>query len=526
MKEKNVCDGLNFSDCELAILRMAVDKAEEKMGKRVVNSEDVQKIINYVENFLQTHNLICYGGTAINNILPEQDKFYNKDVEIPDYDFFSFNALEDAKELADIYYKKGFTEVEAKAGQHHGTFKVYVNFIPVADITQIPKEIFNALKKDSIRVAGILYAPPNFLRMSMYLELSRPAGDISRWEKVLKRLSLLNKSYPLTTINCNNVEFQREMSDKEHENAIYENVKNTFINQGVVFFGGFAISLYSQYMPKQSRKRLEKIADFDVISSDPETTAKIVKERLKDIGVNNCKVIKHEPAGEIIPLHYEIKIGNDTVAFIYKPIACHSYNVLIVNKQKVKIATIDTMLSFYLAFLYADRPYYNEFSERILCMSKFLFDVQQKNRLQQKGLLRRFSIICYGHQDSIEEMRSHKAAKYKELKQTKNKAEMEEWFLNYKPGQKETKEMKGSNETKEMKGSKETNETKEMKGSNETKEMKGSNETKETKEMKGTEKKKSSVTKKYKNFKGKKRPKSRGFFNIFGKKTRKRKQLY
>ena len=100
MKAKNVCDGLNFSDCELAILRMAVDKAEEKMGKRVVNSEDVQKIINYVENFLQTHNLICYGGTAINNILPEQDKFYNKDVEIPDYDFFSFNALEDAKELA------------------------------------------------------------------------------------------------------------------------------------------------------------------------------------------------------------------------------------------------------------------------------------------------------------------------------------------------------------------------------------------------------------------------------------------
>lgn len=69
----------------------------------------------------------------------------------------------------------------------------------------------------------------------MYLELSRPAGDISRWEKVLKRLSLLNKNYPLTTLNCDEVEFQREMSDKKNEDAIYENVKNTFINQGVVF---------------------------------------------------------------------------------------------------------------------------------------------------------------------------------------------------------------------------------------------------------------------------------------------------
>jgi hypothetical protein len=44
--------------------------------------------------------------------------------------------------------------------------------ISVEAKSDIPKEIFNALKKDSLRVAGILYAPPNFLRMSMYLELS------------------------------------------------------------------------------------------------------------------------------------------------------------------------------------------------------------------------------------------------------------------------------------------------------------------------------------------------------------------
>ena len=50
MKQKNICKDLNFSDCELAILRMAVDKAEEKIGKRVVNSEDIQKIINVVED--------------------------------------------------------------------------------------------------------------------------------------------------------------------------------------------------------------------------------------------------------------------------------------------------------------------------------------------------------------------------------------------------------------------------------------------------------------------------------------------
>ena len=433
MPKDNKCKSLSFSDCELAILRMAVDEAEDKMGRRVVNSDDVQKIIDIVEEFIRHKKLVCYGGTAINNILPEEDRFYNKEAEVPDYDFFSQNALSDAKELANIYYKKGFLDVEAKSGQHHGTYKVFVNYMAVADITHIPKEIYSVLKRDAISVDGILYAPPNFLRMSMYLELSRPAGDISRWEKVLKRLSLLNKNYPITDINCNEVDFQREMENRENEDKIYETTKNTLINQGVVFFGGFANTLYSQYMPKNLKKKLENIADFDVLSNDPEKTADIIKERLHDNGIKNVKIIKQDAVGEIVPEHYEVKIGKDSILFIYKPIGCHSYNILMMNGKKVKVATIDTMLSLYLAFLYANKAYYNQFIERILCMSKFLFDVQQKNRLAQKGLLKRFSITCYGHQESIEEIKAEKAKKYKEFKQSNNKKLFDEWFLNYKP---------------------------------------------------------------------------------------------
>ena len=459
-KEKKICKDLSFADCELAILRMAVDQAEEKMGKRVVNSEDVQKIIDIVEDFIKRKKEICYGGTAINNILPEEDRFYNKEVEIPDYDFFSQNALEDAKELADIYYKKGFIDVEAKSGQHHGTYKVFVNYMAVADITYLPKEIFSALKKDAISVGGILYAPPNFLRMSMYLELSRPAGDISRWEKVLKRLTLLNKNYPITDIDCNNIDFQREMENRGNEDKIFETVKNTLINQGVVFFGGFANTLYSQYMPSNLRKKIEKFADFDVLSNNPETTAEVIKERLDDNGIKNVKIVKQPAVGEIVPEHYEVKVGKDSILFIYKPIGCHSYNVLMMSGKKVKVATIDTMLSFYLAFLYAKKPYYNQFIDRILCMSKFLFDVQQKNRLAQKSLLKRFSITCYGHQESVEEMKAEKAAKYKELKQSKDKKLLEEWFLNYRPddikSEKEGKKIKRNDKKKRKRKTKKT----------------------------------------------------------------------
>jgi hypothetical protein len=216
---KQLCDkSKSFEECELTILREAVDKAEEQQGRSVVNNPEIKRIITIVENFIRKKKLICYGGTAINNILPKEAQFYNKEVEIPDYDFFSTNALEDAKELADIYAKEGFVEVEAKSGQHKGTFKVFVNFIPTADVTHLSKDIFSALKKDAIKINGLYYAPPNFLRMSMFLELSRPAGDISRWEKVLKRLTLLNKYYPLKGHECSKINIQREISNKQLKN--------------------------------------------------------------------------------------------------------------------------------------------------------------------------------------------------------------------------------------------------------------------------------------------------------------------
>jgi len=427
----NQCKGLTFEECELTILRTAVDKAEKIQGSKSANSDEIKKMILIVETFIRRKKLICYGGTAINNILPKQSQFYDKDIEIPDYDFFSANALADTKELCDIFAKEGFDEVEGKSGQHHGTYKVFVNFIPIADITFIPKELFSSLTEEAIRVAGILYAPANYLRMSMYLELSRPNGDISRWEKVLKRMSLLNHFYPLHATHCDSVDFQRVMEDPQQMHEIYDNVKQSLIDQGVVFFGGYALTQYSKYMPREFQHKINDIPDFDVFTETPQLVAQIVKERLEDINIKNVKIIRHDPVGELIAVNYEVRVGKDMICFIYEPLACHSYNIIQEKGYKINIATIDTIMSFYLAFIYIKRPYYSV--DRLLCMAAFLFDVQQRNRLEQKGLLKRFSIDCIGHQETMEEMRAHKSEKYKELKEKKNTLEYEEYFLRYRP---------------------------------------------------------------------------------------------
>lgn len=439
----------SYQEKELEILRAAVDKAEKRSGQKMVSSPDIQKMIFIVENFLRKKKLICYGGTAINNILPDDDKFYDRESELPDYDFFSMNAMEDAKELADIYAKEGFDEVEAKSGVHPGTYKVFVNFTPVADVTHLDKEIFKNLLRNSINIVGIHYASPNYLRMAMYLELSRPAGDVSRWEKVLKRLTLLNKNYPLKGHKCDETEFQRMSNVSMSENTKLSYVtRSTLINMGVVFFGGFAISLYSRYMPKQIKNKFKNIPDFDVLSEHPKQSADILRERLIDEGYKNVKVVHHEAIGEIVAPHYDIRVGNETICFIYEPLACHSYNVVKIKGMNVRIATIDTMLSFYLAFLYTDRPYYDE--ERILCMCEFLFQVQERNRLEQKGVLKRFSINCYGKQATLEGIREEKAKKYQELKHQRGSKEWNEWFLRYIPGEVETNKHKKPRKTRKI----------------------------------------------------------------------------
>lgn len=431
----DICnDTMTFDDCEIALLRHAVDKTENLQGQRKVNNEDIKQMLKLVENFIMDKQLICYGGTAINNILPKYAQFYKRDIEIPDYDFYSANALNDAKELADIFYKSGYKDVEAKSGIHHGTFKVFVNYIPIADITYMNNKIYNTILKEAITIAGIKYAPPNFLRMGMYLELSRPAGDVSRWEKVMKRLNLLNQYFPLTTErNCSTIDFYNIIDDNMNN---YEKIniilRDAFIDNGVIFFGGYSTHLYSEYIEdEQTTNILLGIPDFDVLSEDHERCAIIIKETLERNNVNNIQLIHHNGIDDIIPEHIEIKVGTNSLAYIYKPIACHSYNQIEIENKTVNIATIDTILAFYLCFLYADMPYYDK--DRLLCIAMFLFNIEQKNKLEQRGILKRFSIDCYGKQTTLEDMRSLKSDKFNELKNKRDSVEYEMWFLNYSP---------------------------------------------------------------------------------------------
>jgi hypothetical protein len=434
-------------DKELELIKSSIKDIERRQGEKKVNNPHVRQLIEIVEDFLRKKKLICYGGTAINNVLPQKDQFYDKDVEIPDYDFFSKNALKDAKELADIYAKNGYENVVASSGAHGGTFKVFVEYIPVADITLLDDDIYNKIHKECVVKEGIYYCSPNYLRMSMYLELSRPDGDVSRWEKVYTRLVLLNKNYPVLPKGktCKNVEIQRFFTTKSsifNNKTLFLMIREILIDENVVFFGAMANSLYNSLLKKKKQRivKIPNIPDFDVLSKNPEHTAELVKSELEKMRVRNVSIRKYKTHSskkdyiedEVISPHYEVLIGDETVLFIYKPLACHAYNEIMVNGRSVKIASIDTMLSFYLAFLFTNKDYYD--SRRLMCMCEILLKIQfehLKKNIQFKSIFKRFDIPCYGYQKTLEDIKKEKNHLFEKFK--KGTEAYEYFFMKYTP---------------------------------------------------------------------------------------------
>lgn len=399
------------------VIEQVAQTAQETIDKENATNPVVKTALSLVKKFIKNNRVMCYGGTAINNLLPKEDQFYDPEKDIPDYDFFSETPQLHALELADQLTNKGFQSVEVKPGIHLGTFKVFAEYIGVADISHLDKPIFEKLWKERIKKDGISYVPPNFLRMSVYLELSRPKGDVSRWKKVSSRLDLLNKHYPVlcpaSSEKINTVYLTEEAKNK---------VEKLLIKEKVVLLGFNAAILEKKATDKWQ-------LPLDVLTT-PDKTKEITNKFL-DIFGKNVKTDEVERYGEIIPAHTDIDDAESgsTLIRIYETEACHSYHKA---RSGLFIASIPTILQFFFAILYAPKEYLEEIPEqRFLCTAQRLVEMANDNLPRRYKLLT--PISCLGKQKSLVDMRVEKSTKYKELGKNKKSPEFIEAFFTYIP---------------------------------------------------------------------------------------------
>jgi hypothetical protein len=324
-------------------------------------------------------------------------------VDIPDYDFYSKTPQEHAMILANKLADAGIDSVEAKPGMHLGTFKVFADYEGVADITHLDEDIFDRLWKEKVIKDGIHYVTPNFLRLSMYLELSRPRGDVSRWKKVYDRLNLLNKHYPMECPAGEHME-ETELTDEQRKE-----VEHILLTKPVVLLGITASQIHQGKTPKWSAPV--------TLLAEPETLKQLTEG----------KTTEEHKGTEILPGHVDVLDGGDNVVMrIHETAACHSYHKM---KDGMRVASIPTMLQFFFAYMYSG--VHEDELTHLLCVTQRLVDLASNKEKRRYALLT--PIDCIGTQETLIDMKRHKAQLYNELSKNKSSTEFLTYFFSYNP---------------------------------------------------------------------------------------------
>jgi hypothetical protein len=429
-----------------------------------------------VRQFIMDKGLKLYGGLALHEHLKKYKKpIYNKN-EFPDYDVYSPDAWNHAKELADILYKAGFNFIEARSSilndEHHQTFKVSVDTVYILDLSQsgcskknlldkkcskcgesVHKKkcisIFNNMpcvnllnykKKDpkiytktfdyennkSYYPKKLFLLNNNWLKISMYRELTEPLANPSRLVKVATRLNVFEKYFSYDHSKCNEDEYS--ITKNTDFNKILDEIYIFIKSNKLIHYGTFTYNFFVKNKYKQI-----PINDYEVYANDYDYI-----ERLFNNLIDKFK-------------NYEFKI-QDKYTY-WKEIDVDNYIILVRKKgtkkyTKIFTSTINTECMPYLQYnnnRYAtiDRLkylYYRAISlDKIIshlernpqnykCMLSNLLKIEQKykkkDKFSKKGKFRRFISKC-DESFEIPKIKSNLMERFsdkiKQLKKTKYK---------------------------------------------------------------------------------------------------------
>jgi hypothetical protein len=413
-------------DKAVNMVKQAAESAIAFQAQKV-DLKEGRDLMKVVEGFLKDRQRLLYGGFALNALMPDKDKFYDQAKELPDYDFLTPDPIGDVVDLMNRFYENGYTEVEPSIGVHEGTYKVYVNYQAVADITNCDLELYEQLWKESVQVGTLRCCPVNYLRMNMYLELSHPAGDVSRWPKVYKRLLLFNKNYPLvacTTKEADELNYGRPNAVKlelgKKAGFFRSKILDHVIKRGEVVFGfSEALWIYN-HMKESGTQRKKSLKDRAVYTGDPlvlflSMDAKRSAEELSN-HIEDTTVVKQDKFGELLTERYYVNYKGVPIASITQTSSCHAYVEVPYDDKTLFVASMDSLVNFYFSIYYANTGKY-ELGTPILCLCQYYVDWLAEirdPRYEGKVSFPLFPVKCLGYQPGLPELKRLQRQRSKE----------------------------------------------------------------------------------------------------------------
>lgn len=418
-----------------------ITKLRTREQKQFWKEYGLQNPYIVVKNFIKEKGLKLYGGQALHEHIVKKDKkgLYSKD-EFPDYDVFSPDAWEHAKELANKLNDMGYKFVEARASvlndDHHKTYKVYVDLLPMLDLTQkgceveefnnnnckkcgvvsykdekpkcisvfneipalnvdensnkIYKETFDYKSGTSLYPTKFFVCSPEFLKVSMYGEISQPHDSPARLPKVATRLekfeSLFESKYKT---KCDT----QSPKIPETVQPILNMISKFTESKYAIDIG---ISALNYYLPKANI--LE--TNYEIMIMNTVTINKLKLKLEKKFPNHQFKLTERN-------LYWKQKFDNDTLLYVkledgtyYLLLTAHELNscVPFIKTSSKKYAPSDLMI-YHLRYKLELPRLFNE-SENIHydveCVLRDLIKAQKKHKKTKK--FKRFVSECYGYQ--------------------------------------------------------------------------------------------------------------------------------
>lgn len=437
-----------------ALAKQTSESIVKDQTHEMILDPKIIQTLRYVEQFIVKHKLVVYGGTALNAILPPKDRFYSPEFDLPDWDFFSDNPVRHAVAIADEVHVKTGAETFVTTAAHHGTYKVYSDGVSIADITYVEKPLLDVLRKRALIRDDVLYSGPDYLRMAAYLELSRPRGQVDRWEKVMKRLLLLNRAHP---IQIRDYKPRKQELPKQIRVAVMKCLVSLQVSrkkneEEFAFFGPESVSLLRRSIGRDGRKRAPELGASSgemfpmILSPSPKKTLqKVLSALRKDDTIHSSSSeggqivsICRKGRGEFLPNFYEIRMGRGGPIMgliLGTSNGCQSVYHLPARVPAddgkkthiVTIASIESCLYMYLAVRFAKNipvP-----ASAILKVCNRLVNLHFRAMEENKHPVLPLPTQCVGEQETIRDMRKEKQKRIKEITSSRGWRTSAEYFL-------------------------------------------------------------------------------------------------
>lgn len=201
-------------------------------------TEDTEIALGLVKKYVIANNLIIVGGMAIDMALRlKGDKLYEDGI-LPDYDFYSPTYHIDAYKIAETLNRTGLKNISVINANHTSTMRVRVNYTVVADVTYMPKNIFDKLPTLLYRDVRIIH--PHYQLIDQHRALSLPYENppweviTHRWKKDATRYDILYEYYPLELPNVDKNQIIKLRNEIKISSILFKNQ----------CIGGFAGLLY------------------------------------------------------------------------------------------------------------------------------------------------------------------------------------------------------------------------------------------------------------------------------------------